>query len=302
MRQTYRSHLRKVAAPPPAPTAPAATRDKAQSFWTSAPGIAILGFLLSTVLGSILTEAIKAVEENRQRVAQSISEENAGLERLRSVVNLALARRAALTDALFYDLGRSDADADIGRLWPVYRQTVIDGSASLWQSFHNLEEQAGRIDSDGAAMPDRPAAGGGGEIDAGRDINVVLSNYTFGYLVPKLEDEDACIKEAHDDYFNHALPKPDRIAEAGKSLAECRTPEWDELRICVHDITYFFEQEMALQSAVLSERRGWLSSIGGWGDSACSASDRSAYCRKERFYRSLPAKLRVNCGPRPGGD
>jgi hypothetical protein len=256
------------------PEVSARSRGRIFRLMNSPAGLAILGFILTSGLSAVVADVVRNADETTAAQNQKVENRAKSLSHLRALLDVTLAKRAALTDMIHYDISRDRSEADLNRIWPVYRQTVIDGTSNLWMAQRDLEEEASAISDD--------------------ENDVILSNYLVAHVGYALANENECITEAHDSYLNTAMGKAERLSDARTELERCQKPDWDTLQLCMRDLTTSIDELIALRTEVLEDGAG----SSPWPFGRSRFSDGSVQ-RERKFFEDLHARLPKNCGPEP---
>jgi hypothetical protein len=268
------------------------------NFLNSTAGIAILGFLLTTVAGTFITNRLAENAKDVQNVAAAREKHEQELSDIRNKVELSIVKRELYSEALIEAMQYGAPASEVAEIWPRYQNAYRDNQEAYWRNHLSLE---GRFDlSLGVSEP----------------VTTVFWDYLDLVIEPRFDQLHACIEKAHEAFNRSATDRASPGTSAYKALQQCESEpswdsfkggnersisSWDDFQICLENYTYHLDWMVRIQSQVWQqeEESGSLVNAftGSDADKGCDGTKPA--CWKKLFLASLQRDIAEDCGNIP---
>lgn len=235
---------------------------------SSPAGLAILGFALTSVLGSWVADHLKNADAARDAATQDEKDRTARIDKIESQLSSSLQQRMTYVHLISEELARDDAVDDLKTDWPAYRQQYVNGTVSVLLGNLSLQKEMEAADPAGWH---------------------VFSRYLLSWVEPRLEDEDYCLSAARDAYIDASAQPGERSRQAGAVLSACGRPDLDALSACVQDLVINIHYAVMRSEAAASDAKRLLSRQGALASPGAT----------DGFAGSLVKGLKDDCGKEP---
>lgn len=249
------------------------TSQKFASAMNTPAGLAVLAFVLTTVLGAAIKIGADAVFERAAQQRHNLEVQRANFQEVTKITGPEMAKLKLDTDELVLNLSRAHRVSEVNASWNNYERSYDDITLSLWADFIGLQRTL------------RAAPG-----------QKLFAWYIGFYIEPELDSMNECLTSALDTYQDAERDGESGGSAASERLKECDTdPAWSDFETCLYSFAINFDQAISLQQQSLDRESGIK--ISDTEDPYYIECKGKEPCERQKFQAALPAALTPDCGP-----